>query len=124
MNDADCLKSALKEMGYEFEEHEIAQNLYGYEGRKREEKANIIIRRKNVGSAANDVGFVRQSNGSYEMVISEYDRSAGKQSVDFMNRLKQLYAVNKVKKKAKSMGYVIKTQKTDNDGRIKIKVMR
>jgi predicted nuclease of restriction endonuclease-like RecB superfamily len=58
------------------------------------------------------------------MVISEYDRSAGKQSVDFMNRLKQLYAVNKVKKKAKSMGYVIKTQKTDNDGRIKIKVMR
>jgi hypothetical protein len=50
--DPECLIAALAEMGYtEVEVHEVAQHLYGYHGDKRNETANIIVRRKFVGSA-------------------------------------------------------------------------
>jgi len=112
-------------MGYVFEEHEVAQNLYGYGGDKRQQKANIIIRRKYVGSAANDVGFLRRDDGTYELIISEYDRVGTKKSaVDFTQKIKQIYAVSKVKKKAKSLGYTFMSQKQNQDGKIKVKVFR
>jgi len=80
MNDVECLKETLKELGYPFEEHTEAQHLYGYQGDKRKQKAHIIINRKNVGGAANDVGFLKNADGNYEMLISEYDQHAGSQS--------------------------------------------
>lgn len=112
-------------MDYVFEEHEVAQNLYGYGGDKRQQKANIIVRRKYVGSAANDVGFLRRDDGSYELIISEYDRSGTKkQALDFTQKIKQIYAVSKIKKKAKSLGYTVTSQKQTNDGKMKVKVFR
>lgn len=60
-------------------------DLFGYEGANRT-KANkeskdyappceIIVRRKHVGSAANDVGFKFQPDGSIKGYVSDYDRS-------------------------------------------------
>lgn len=80
--DEKCLVEALIEMGWskdEIEVHKEATNLYGYHGDKRADKANIIIRRKNIGSASNDIGFAKGANGKYEAIISAYDsRSGGK----------------------------------------------
>ena len=74
--DRDTLVEALKEMGYpEVEVHDEATNLYGYHGDKRSQKANVIVRRKYVGSAANDLGFVKTEDGTYEAIVSEYDSS-------------------------------------------------
>ncbi len=123
IKDAIALKDALKEMGYEFEEHKEAQHLYGYEGRKRKQKAHIIVRRHHVGGSANDVGFLKNNNGEYEMIISEYDQRAGQQAKNFMGDLKQVYSACEVVRKAKSMGYVVKSRKTV-DGDIKIKVQK
>ena len=124
MNDGNCIKAALDELGYEYEEHKHGENLYGYQGDKRQQKAHIIIRREHVGTAANDVGFLRGSNGKYEMIISEFDRRSGKQSDNFMNKLKQIYTKHSFMKQAKKMGYIVNSQKTDENGRIKIKVSR
>lgn len=111
--------SALNELGYKYEEHEIPQSLYGFQGDERQQKANIIIRRSDVGSASNDIGFVK-SGDKYNVIISEYDqRLYGKK---FGNHLTQLYAKYKFIKQAKKMGYTIKSQKEEN-GRIKIRVM-
>lgn len=119
-NDKDCLKGALKEVGYtEIEEHTEAQSLYGFQGDERAEKANIIIRRKHVGGASNDVGFLKNAKGGYDMVISEYD----KHNVKLMKELHQQYAAMKVKKQFKTMGYTVTGQKTDAKARIKIKVI-
>lgn len=122
MNDAECIKAALKELGYVYEEHKDAQNLIGWQGDIRKQKANIIVRRKYVGSVANDVGFLRKADGKYEMVISEYDKHAT-HSVNFMQKLLQLYGKHRFLKQAKQMGYVVKSQKVDEKGRIKIRVM-
>ena len=77
--DKKALVEALIAMGWtanQIEVNEVAQNLYGYQGDKRNQKANIIIRRKNVGGASNDIGFVKKPDGTYEAIISEYDRHA------------------------------------------------
>jgi len=122
MSDSECIKSAIKELGYVFEEHETSQNLCGYMGDQREQKAHIIVRRKYIGYASNDVGFLKKENGSYELIISQYDRRA-KHSKKFTKELKQLYGKYKFIKQAKKMGFRVKSQKVDEKGRIKIRVM-
>ena len=121
IKDPECLKAALLELGYKFEEHKEPQKLKGYQGDDRDQKAHIIVRRKYVGSSANDVGFLKDGK-HYKMIISEFDRHAGSQSVNFMSKLKQTYTKHVILKKTKSMGYRVSSQTTLSDGRIKIRV--
>ena len=123
LNDSDSIKEALKEMGYKFEEHKIAQKLLGFAGDTREQVAHIIVRKKYVGSAANDVGFYKKADGSYDMIISEFDKSGNKkQAVDFMHRIKQLYGKHLTIKQCKKLGLKISSQKVTEDNKIKIRV--
>ena len=109
-------------MGYVCEEHKVAQNLRGYIGDVRQQKANIIVRREHVGASANDVGFNKTASGKYELIISEFDRS-GKTGKNFMERMRQLYAKHKTIKQLKKMGKTVTSIKTTKDGRIKIKAL-
>jgi len=120
--DPECIKAALKEMGYVFEEHTTAQNLHGFQGDVRTQKANIIIRRKNVGSASNDVGFNKTASGKYELIISQYDKG-GKTGTNFMERMRQLYSKHKTVKQLKKMGKTVTSIKQGSDGKIKIKAL-
>lgn len=123
MEDGEAIKSALDEMGYVYEEHQEAQNLYGYAGDKRKQKAHIIVRRQHVGSAANDVGFVRKADGKYEMIISEFDRNQGhKQGQDFMKNMKKIYAKHNVLITSRREGLILQSQKTAG-GKIKIRCL-
>ena len=71
--DRRLLLAALTDLGYtEIEEGE-ALALYGYMGDKRAETAEIVVRRRRLGSASNDLGFARTPQG-YVPVISEYDQ--------------------------------------------------
>jgi hypothetical protein len=74
--DKDSLLEALTLLNLSFQDHEIPQNLYGWKDDQRNEKANIIINRKEVNKytgASNDIGFLWNGE-KYEMVISEYDK--------------------------------------------------
>lgn len=121
-SDPECIKAALKEMGYVYEEHKTSQNLRGYTGDTRKQTAHIIVRRKHVGTAANDVGFNKTSSGKYELIISEFDRQ-GKTGTNFMERMRQLYAKHKTVKQLKRMGKTITSIKQGADGKIKIKAL-
>lgn len=112
----------MKELGYTFEDHKTEQSLHGYAGDIRQQTASIIVRRRHVGAAANDVGFKRKANGKYELIISEYDRH-GKTGTNFMQRMRQLYSKHKTLKQLKKMGKVVTSVKTMKDGRIKIKAL-
>ncbi len=69
------LVKALKAMGFSrVEFHSSPQVLYGVEGFARDEKAEIIIRRKYVGEASNDLGFARGADGKFRAIISEWDQ--------------------------------------------------
>jgi len=54
--------------------HDDATCLYGYQGDKRPQKANIIVRRKDIGGSSNDIGFELQEDGTYSAQISDYDK--------------------------------------------------
>ncbi|HEY3954935.1 MAG TPA: hypothetical protein VGM53_16300 [Streptosporangiaceae bacterium] len=64
LTDTDALRAALADLGYgKIEVHDQPQQLYGYLGGKRADRANVIIRREHIGRASNDIGFLRQDGG-------------------------------------------------------------
>lgn len=104
MDDTESLVKGLGRVGFEgkVEVHDVPQNLYGYQGDKREQKAHIILRRKYVGAASNDIGFERKLDGSYIAHISEFDSSNYNQ--DWLNKLSTYYGVERAKKEYTNMG--------------------
>lgn len=116
--DKDVIIDTIKELGYPVEIGE-SLNLYGYQGDKRPEQADIVIRRKHVGSASNDIGFTRRSTGGYDLVISEYDR--GYVGRKFLEEFPKLYSQNVTVKQLKKKGYKLKKKTVDNDGSIELR---
>lgn len=103
INDAAVLKECLAEKGYkEVEQHSTPQQLVGYHGDLRKDTAEIIIRRKHVGGASNDIGFKKQKDGSFAAVISDFDK--GKHNEAWMSDLKKRYADKKIRKVAQQQG--------------------
>lgn len=81
----------------------MAQPLYGYHGDQRKETANIIVRRRFVGTAANDLGFVKSPDGSYSAIVSEFDSS--KHNQNWFNGLKRSYTEKVAVKTAAKNGF-------------------
>jgi hypothetical protein len=70
--DRRLLLGALADLGYADVEEGEALPLYGYLGDRRPETAAIVVRRRHLGSASNDLGFVQTPQG-YVPILSEYD---------------------------------------------------
>jgi hypothetical protein len=108
-------------MGYnDVEVHEDAQNLVGYHGDTRAQKANVIVRRKFVGQAANDIGWELQ-NGSYVQHISQYD--SGKHNTKWLDGLKKNYTERVVSKEAKKQGLKLHSRTVVN-GKVVVKYLK
>ena len=71
--DRRLLLAALADLGYTEVEEGEALPLYGYQGDRRPETAEIVVRRRHLGSASNDLGFARTAAG-YVPIVSEYDQ--------------------------------------------------
>jgi hypothetical protein len=120
--DRECLVAALGDMGYnDVEVHEEAQNLVGYHGDTRAEKANVIVRRKFVGSAANDIGFVKTPAGTYSAIISQYD--SGKHNTKWLDGLKKNYTERVVVKEARRQGLKLHSRTVVN-GKVVVKYLK
>ncbi len=122
MNDIDCLKKALGNVrtrtGKKWEPvvDEKKRNLQGYTGDTRQQKAEIVIPRSQVGGAANDIGFEKGSDGNFVAHISDYDK--GFYNDQWMGELKQEYAKEKVKKTARTVGATFLGERKTKDGSI------
>ena len=118
--DEPVLISTLKEMGYEPEIHKTSQNLYGYEGKKRDQKANIIIPRTQVGTASNDVGFERTKKG-FVLHASEFDHNW--RNGERIKTLNKKYSENKLRKEVSMTSkFNILSRKDRKDGKIEIQL--
>jgi hypothetical protein len=71
--DRRLLLAALADLGYTDVEEGQALPLYGYLGDQRPETAAIVVRRRYLDAASNDVGFVHTTAG-YVPVVSDYDQ--------------------------------------------------
>jgi hypothetical protein len=98
------LVEALREFGYSPEVSNEGISLNGYLGDERPEKAHIVIRRRQLDSASNDIGFARDANGVYRALISEYDRGIGFNEA-WLGRVAQTYKERQTMAVAKSKGY-------------------
>lgn len=108
--DKALLVAALVEMGFPIEEIEVSDkpmNLYGYHGDMREDCAEIVLRRKYVNArlssgASNDIGFAKQSDGTYAGIISAYDSRFANSA--WVGRLSSAYARKAIIQKATKQG--------------------
>ena len=98
------LVEAIKDLGYIPEVSREGLSLTGYLGDERPEKAHIVIRRRQLDSASNDIGFARDANGVYRALISEYDRGIGFDNA-WLGRVAQTYKERQTMAVAKSKGY-------------------
>jgi hypothetical protein len=109
--DKELLLSALKEMGFDtVEVSDTAKQLYDWHGNPTSytdasgDKAEIIIRRQHINSASNDMGFRKTVNGTYEAIISAYDRRIGYND-SWVGKLSAAYARQGLVKKMTAMGH-------------------
>jgi hypothetical protein len=122
-----ALIAALMETGNwtknQIEVHTDPKNLIGYQGDVRADKAHIIIRREFVGSASNDLGFVKTENGNYTAIISSYDSSRYNKA--WLNNLKGNYAYHTIKEQQEARGRIVSREKlAGNKQRLHIKGYR
>ncbi len=121
IKDKESLIKALEALktNWVIEDNKEPVHLYGYKGDKREQVANIVIRRQYVGSASNDVGFLLKEDGTYEAIISEFDSWA--LNKEFLNNLQQEYSKQVVLKFANSKNMSIREERLQ-DGRVQMKL--
>jgi hypothetical protein len=113
LTDERYLVEALQELGYTPEVCRDGKALTGYLGDERAERAQIIIRRRQLDSASNDIGFARDGSGVYRAIISEYDRGIGFDDA-WLGRVSQAYKEFQTMAVAKAKGYIFKGREVIN----------
>jgi len=114
------LVKALCKCGFkenQIELHDTPTNLYGYTGDKRNQTANVIIRRQDVGSSSNDLGFVQKEDGTYEAIISEFDQR--KYNEKWLNKVGTEHGIENAKNAFTMNGWDY-TESVDNQGRTQL----
>jgi len=95
-------------MGYTVEAYpDEGAPLTGYHGDERPERAHVIIRRAQLDSASNDIGFVRGADGRFRAILSEYDRSIG-YDAQWLGKVHQHYKEKQTLAVAKAKGYIFR----------------
>ncbi len=117
--DRECLLKALAECGYGTVEEGESLSLYGYQGDCRDESAQIVVRRKFIGSASNDLGF-QKTDAGYVPVISEYDQRYIMQG-KFLTNLRTNYNLKSAEKLARNLRGTLHQERVGSTIKIRIK---
>lgn len=125
--DKNFLIQALDNLGLEHTIHESPISLIGYEGGARNQKAEIVVSRKEINKnftgASNDLGFIwNEVEGAYDMICSDYD-----ERLKIPQRIMQSYAVMVIQKAAEANHFTIKksaeSTNLKNKNRQKVKLV-
>lgn len=119
-NEQDLIKGLEKVFGEgTVEVHPEGAALYGYGGDDRSKASpssenyappcHLIVRRKNVGGAANDVGYRRNEKGKYTAYISDYDKGGNFSSAK-QGLVAQEYALSAAERKMQWKGYTTRRE--------------
>lgn len=123
LRDAEVLAEALRAVGLpQVELHDRPETLYGYRGDARPEKAEVIVRRKHIGSASNDIGFARRPDDTFEAIISEFDRTRYDEA--WLTKLTRSYSYAATLRYAEANGYEVATDELQEDGTRRLTLRR
>jgi hypothetical protein len=114
--DHSTLIESLKSLGYEPVVYKEKHNLQGYMNDTREEKAEIIVPRKQISLASNDLGFsFDDSSKEYIMICSDYDSHKG-----VADKVTQSYALTAIKSALKKNKFTVSAEVKNTDKSITI----
>jgi hypothetical protein len=116
--DRRLLLAALADLGYTEVEEGEALPLYGYQGDRRPETAELVVRRRYLGAASNDLGFARTPDG-YVPIVSEYDQRA-LHNGQFLAKLRTAYSEHVVEEVRRRLHGTVR--RTVEGGVVKITV--
>ena len=110
LRDLQCLKQALEDLKYEFEEAQEGVEVRGYLNQT--ETADISIK----ASKTYDIG-VRSTVDGYELFADWWgvETTRGVTEEEFVNQLTQRYAYHKVIKEVKVRGFSIEDEEQEQD---------
>lgn len=80
----------------------------------------VVVRRKHVGTAANDIGY-KVKDGKFVAYVSDYDKG-GNFNKKKQEAVAQDYAERVAKKTAKLKGWITKNHSVEQDGTVVLKV--
>lgn len=115
--DKNCLIEALQNLNYIIKEN---VPILGYRGRKR--KGDIVVKT----GRKYDVGFVRESDGTYNMVADWYGaaRAVQRSQQDFLQIVQKEYATVKVVRAVTQKGYRVQSRMIMETGELKLVVVK
>ena len=126
IKDVNELIDALGDCGFsrdKIEYHEKPRNLVDFHGHftkyldgQTYDTAEVIIRRQYIGGLANDIGFKRQTDGTFSMISSAYDRSCGYNDT-WLKKIEVSYAQRHTVNTAKKQGFKLAGTKIENGKR-------
>lgn len=123
LRDPRVLARALGELGFaRVEVHDTPQPLHGYWGRTGAESAEVIIRRSDARAASADIGFARQADGSFAVVLDAMDTR--RYGAGWLTRLTQAYGHTAALEYAESHGYEVLTDQAEQDGSRRLTLRR
>ncbi len=110
IRDMVCLKQALEDLNFEYEEAEEGVEVRGYMGQL--EKADLVIK----ASKTYDVG-VRQTENGIELLADWWgvETTRGLTEEEFVGQLNQRYAYHKVIKEVKARGFSLEQEEEENE---------
>ena len=116
------LVAALRHMGLTIEVYpEQPVILFDWHGKQRPERAHVVIRRRNTGLAAsNDIGFLREADGSITAIISDYD--SARYNANWLQHLTKECGVQRAILRAGRLGHRV-TRTTDKQGRPRLEIV-
>ena len=118
IKDQALLCQALEDIGVPFEQGG-GLAMFGWQGRRRQETADYVIRRQYIETSANDLGFHRKADGTFEVIISAFDQASRGQQI--LEQVQQRYAYHAVVAEAQTKGYTVIEQAGD-DGVIRLQL--
>jgi hypothetical protein len=123
LRDLDALVAALNAVGFrDVEVHDRPQALHGFQGDSRPERAEVIIRRRYISRLSNDIGFGRQPDGSFEAIVSEFDRRRYGEA--WLSELTRSYSYAATLRYAESHGFEVATDEVQQDGTRRLTLRR
>jgi hypothetical protein len=123
MIDQQHLLAALRDLGFNTVESQTTPStLFGFKGDARPEMAEIIIRRQYIGVASNDIGFAKSADGTFQAIISGYDR--GRYSQSWLQKVQCRYAYHATKEALSNEGFCLVEEEQQQDGTLHLVLRR
>jgi len=110
MNDLACIKTALDELGCDYEEYETPKIM---QGDNRRSQIDLLLKRGRKLSC--NIGFSKTKTGEYELVMSAY---ADNTINDFIKTIKKTYLTQKILKQMQDMECIIASKEVNAEGQV------